>query len=76
MPHYAAPVELSVTPAVDESTERALRSALAAVGADAPRAQVYEGAWRRAALAEGVERDDPDVGYAPSPRSTRGATRA
>ena len=35
-----------------------------------------QGAWRRAGLQEGVERDDADVGYTPSPRSTRGATRA
>jgi hypothetical protein len=33
--------------------------------------------WRRAALDEAVERDpNADERYAPSPRSTRGATRA
>jgi len=69
-------VELSVTPALDDSTERALRSALGAVKADTSQAEAYVSAWRRAGLAEGVEQDDADPGYALSPRSTRGATRA
>jgi hypothetical protein len=75
-PHYASPVELSVTPALDDSTERALRSVLGAVRAGTSQAEVYESVWRRAGLTEGVEPDDADPGYAPSPRSTRGATRA
>ena len=36
----------------------------------------YTDSWRYAALREGVERDEDEAGYAPSPRSTRGATRA
>lgn len=37
----------------------------------------YASPWRVAALAESVERDPrADESYAPSPRSTRGATRA
>jgi hypothetical protein len=35
----------------------------------------YDSAWRTAGLKDGVEEDEPE-GYAPSPRSTRGATRA
>ena len=76
MVYYPPAVELSVTPAVDDATERALHSALGSVGASTPRVQAYESAWRQAALSEGVERGDADAGYAPSPRSTRGATRA
>jgi hypothetical protein len=37
---------------------------------------VYDDAWRRAALREAVEGDEPELGYALSPRSTLGATRA
>jgi hypothetical protein len=69
-------MELSVSPPVADSTEHALRDALRTIGVDTPRARAYEDAWRRAALQEGVEGDDADVRYAPSPRSTRGATRA
>ena len=35
----------------------------------------YESAWRAAGLKDAVEEDEPE-GYAPSPRKTRGATRA
>lgn len=35
----------------------------------------YESAWRAAGLRDGVESDEAED-YAPSPRSTRGATRA
>ena len=65
-----------MTPPVDDSTERVLRAALQAAGVDVLRGRDDQGAWRRAGLLEGVERDDADVGYTPSPRSTRGATRA
>ena len=37
--------------------------------------EAYRSAWRRAALREGTD-DEPVPRYAPSPRSTRGATRA
>jgi hypothetical protein len=69
-------VELSVTPPVDDSTERVLRTALQSAGFDVLRGRDDQGAWRLAGLQEGVERDDADGGYTPSPRSTRGATRA
>ncbi len=49
---------------------------LGAAGIWTARSPRYVDAWRNAALREGVERDEPEVGYAPSPRSTRGATRA
>jgi hypothetical protein len=49
--------------------EAGIRDGLAPTGQDS--------AWRAAALLEAVERDPRDVdGYALSPRSTRGATRA
>lgn len=35
----------------------------------------YESAWRATGLREGVEGEEAED-YAPSPRSTRGATRA
>jgi hypothetical protein len=63
-------------PPVEESTERVLLNALRAAGVDVLRGCDDQGAWRRAGLQEGVEQDDADVGYTPSPRSTRGATRA
>jgi hypothetical protein len=69
-------VELTVSPPVDDPTERALNTALRAIEVDTPRVRAYDDAWRRAALHEGVEGDDAEVGYVPSPRSTRGATRA
>jgi hypothetical protein len=55
---------------------RALETALGAAGIRTVRSPRYLDAWRTAALREGVERDEPEAGYAPSPRSTRGATRA
>lgn len=63
-------MELEVTPPVDEALAEALTEALEAERAAA---RPSTSAWQRAALAEGVEHDD---GYAFSPRSTRGATRA
>ncbi len=64
-----------MSPPVDESTAQALDTALRAIGIDSQSVRAYDDAWRRAALHEGVE-DEADAGYAPSPRSTRGATRA
>ena len=52
------------------------RPRLGAAGIRTVRSPRYADSWRTAALREGVERDEPESGYAPSPRSTRGATRA
>ncbi len=62
-------MRLDVTPPVDEELAEALGDLLAEERAPAP----SQPAWQRAALMEGVECDE---GYAFSPRSTRGATRA
>ena len=71
-------MELDATPALDPALERALGEALSD-DADDQGASAYTSPWRRAGLQEGIERDEGDgepVGYAFSPRSTRGATRA
>ena len=64
---------------VDPSLER-LRDALAAILRDRQQSPGegggYDAAWRLAALRDAVEREDVESGYALSPRSTRGATRA
>lgn len=65
-----------VTPAVASSERRALLLALERTGVRLPGAEPYDRAWRRVGLREGVEGDDGEAGYAFSPRSTRGATRA
>jgi hypothetical protein len=57
-----------------EAVLAALEEAGIAAGVVPPR---RESTWRAAALAEAVERDPREAdGYALSPRSTRGATRA
>jgi hypothetical protein len=72
-------VKLDARPALHPAVERVLLDALAdlGIGEDSSR---YSAAWRRAALLEGVRREDdtdePVERYAFSPRSTRGATRA
>jgi hypothetical protein len=55
---------------------QAIFAAFEEAGVLAPRALAYDDAWRRAALREAVEGDEPELGYALSPRSTLGATRA
>jgi hypothetical protein len=75
-PGYPRSLELDAVPALDAAVRRALVAALDDAWASAPGASAYDDAWRRAALSEGVAADDPDAGYALSPRSTRGATRA
>jgi hypothetical protein len=69
-------VDVDVTPAIADSESRALLVALERAGTRPSDAPAYDGAWRRAALREAVDRDDGDDGYAFSPRRTRGATRA
>ena len=68
-------MDVDVTPPLADEEERALLVALELVEPLAPAREPYEQAWRVAALREGVD-DEAEVGYAFSPRSTRGATRA
>jgi hypothetical protein len=65
-------VRVTVDPPLDESVARAL----AALVRESRATESGDDAWREAALREGVERADDEPGYALSPRSTRGATRA
>jgi hypothetical protein len=65
-------VRIVLDPPADPATEQAVRTAVA-VAARAASPGGRPGPWRAAALAEAVERDP---GYAPSPRISRGATRA
>jgi hypothetical protein len=67
--------DVAVTPPLDETEQRALLAALELAAPAASTDDPYRQPWRVAGLLEGVD-DDADVGYAPSPRSTRGATRA
>lgn len=69
-------MDLIVTPEVGPEEQRALLMALESAELRRPGAGPYEQAWRSAGLRESVEDDDPDIGYAFSPRRTRGATRA
>jgi hypothetical protein len=69
-------MELDAVPSLDEPTLQALHAALEEAGLHAQRASPYDDAWRRAALHEVAEGDEPAPGYALSPRSTLGATRA
>ena len=68
-------VKVTVDPSLDESVARALAALVRESRANAS-ATSDGGAWREAALREGVERSEDEPGYALSPRSTRGATRA
>ena len=62
---------------VDSSLDEWVTRALAALVRESRAiATSGGGAWREAALREGVERSEDEPGYALSPRSTRGATRA
>jgi hypothetical protein len=69
-------MELDAAPAIDAAVRQALLAALEDAGVRALRASDYDDAWRLAALREGIGDDDTQDGYAPSPRSTLGATRA
>jgi hypothetical protein len=67
-------MHVEVSPPLEDGERRALLVALELVGPwanDDP----YRRAWRAAALREAVD-NEAEVGYALSPRSTRGATRA
>lgn len=75
---YAMSVELEFVPSPRSGEAEAVLAALDEAGIASDLAPTgRDNAWRAAALAEAVDRDPRDVdGYAPSPRSTRGATRA
>jgi hypothetical protein len=67
-------VDVEATPPLSESEQRALVVALEQVTPTS--AEPYRAAWRLAALREAALGDEAEVGYAFSPRNTRGATRA
>ena len=72
-------MKLDATPAIDGAVEQALVGVLGESGvASASSPSLYGDAWRRAGLLEGIEGEESaePFGYALSPRSTRGATRA
>jgi hypothetical protein len=70
-------VKLVVVPTVTASELAAVEHALADAGirlGDVP--ETYVSPWSRAAVREAVDNEPRTSRYAPSPRSTRGATRA
>lgn len=69
-------MDLDSTQPLDAAVQQAIFAAFEEAGVRTSRALVYDDAWRRAALREAVEGDEPELGYALSPRSTLGATRA
>ena len=75
-------MDFDAVPPLTAPESEAIRHALARVGVRLESARVpYDSAWRHAAVAEAtddVEHTSPAAlaPYAPSPRSTRGATRA
>jgi hypothetical protein len=69
-------VDLDSTPPLDAAVRRAIFAAFEEAGVHTSGTLAYDDAWRRAALREAVEGDEPELGYALSPRSTLGATRA
>lgn len=67
-------MRIELLPEAGADAHEAVLRALAAEALSERRgAAPYLSDWRRAAIAEGVDRDP---GYAPSPRRSRGATRA
>jgi hypothetical protein len=69
-------VRIVVLPHVSSAEQRALQIALERIDVRPSGSKRYEQAWWRAGLREAVDADEQWVGYAFSPRSTRGATRA
>jgi hypothetical protein len=67
--------DVEVTPPLEDGERRALLAALELTGPSASAYDPYRQVWRAAGLRESVD-DEAEVGYAFSPRSTRGATRA
>jgi hypothetical protein len=69
-------VGIEVVPPLAAPGQRVLTEALARAGVQTDGApSAYASAWRTAGLHEAAAPDEPE-GYALSPRSTRGATRA
>ena len=69
-------MEVEATPPLEDREHRALLSALEQLELGTRIDDPCRQAWRLAALSEAALGDDVEVGYAFSPRSTRGATRA
>lgn len=70
-------MDLEVVPPLPPTEQQALTEALARAGLelDGP-PPAYASPWRRVGLFEATGNGDENDGYALSPRSTRGATRA
>ncbi len=69
-------MQVFVDPPLEDAVSDVLGDLLQERGLYSTGAASYDGAWRRAGLCEGVDRDSDESSYALSPRSTRGATRA
>jgi hypothetical protein len=68
-------MDVEVIPPLEDGERHALLAALELAGPTTSPDDPYRQAWRAAAVREAVD-DEAEVGYAFSPRSTRGATRA
>jgi hypothetical protein len=70
-------VPIHVRPPLPDDARDALERALVDAGEGLDQQpDGYRSAWRRAAALEAVDGEPDEDGYALSPRSTRGATRA
>jgi hypothetical protein len=68
---------LQITPQLRDPERRAVGHALERAGIRLDgRPETYASAWWRTAALEAVDNTPAPARYAPSPRSTRGATRA
>ncbi len=65
-----------MTPPLEPREHEALVTALEQENPSLGGDEAYRQAWRLAGLREAALGDEAEVGYAFSPRSTRGATRA
>ena len=63
-------------PPLATSEREALELALTLTGIRSAGPTAYASPWRNEGLLEAVDADEESTPYAPSPRSTRGATRA
>ena len=69
-------MDVDATPPLEPHEHEALLAALEQANVGLGESEAYRQAWRLAALREAALGDEAEVGYAFSPRSTRGATRA
>ena len=70
-------MDLRADPPLEERDAAVIGRALEiGIGSLATRSSSATSEWRRTAAREAVEGEPEDAGYALSPRSTRGATRA